>query len=68
MFDYLHLKIFSFTLYNKFVDIYKLFPCKTAYYVKRERNFLRKICFLWYRYGADTGTGTVTFQKKEPEP
>jgi hypothetical protein len=28
-------------------------------------NFLRRICFLWYRYGAGTGTGTgtLTFQK-----
>jgi hypothetical protein len=27
-------------------------------------------CFLWTRYGAGTrtGTGTVTFQKYEPEP
>jgi hypothetical protein len=42
--------------------------------------FFRKICFLWSRYGAGTGTGTVTFskvgtgtgtitfQKLEPEP
>jgi hypothetical protein len=27
-----------------------------------------KISFLWSRYGAGTGTGTVTFQKLEPEP
>jgi len=28
----------------------------------------RKICFSWSRYGAVTGTGTVTFQREEPEP
>jgi hypothetical protein len=53
---------------------------------KKSKNFqnffFRKICFLWSRYGAGTGTGTVTFskvgtgtgtgtinfQKLEPEP
>jgi hypothetical protein len=61
---------FSFIFYNKFVEIYKLYPCKTAFYVKRQKkfqNFFGKICFLWSRYGAGTGTGTgtgtVTFQK-----
>jgi hypothetical protein len=39
VFDYLHLKIFSFTFYNKFVEIYKFFSCKTAYYEKRQKNF-----------------------------
>ncbi len=54
---------FSFTFYNKFVDIYNLFPCKTAYYVKRKqilkKNLLSKV---------GPGTGTITFQKSEPEP
>ncbi len=36
---YLHLKIFSFTFYNKFVEIFELLPCKTAYYVKRQKKF-----------------------------
>jgi hypothetical protein len=31
--------LFSFTFYNKFVEIYNLFPCKTAYYVKRQNKF-----------------------------
>jgi hypothetical protein len=62
------IKIFSFTFSNKFVEIYQLFPCKKAYYVKRQKkiqNFSGKICFLWSRYGAGTGTGTGTgtFQK-----
>jgi hypothetical protein len=47
---------------------------------KNFQTFFRKICFLWSRYGAGTGTGTVTFskvgtgtgtitfQKLEPEP
>jgi hypothetical protein len=30
---------------------------------KKETNFVRKIGFLWYRYGAGTGTGTITFSK-----
>ncbi len=38
VFDYLYLNLFSFTFYNKFVEIYKLFPCKTAYFVKRKKN------------------------------
>jgi hypothetical protein len=45
-------KKFSFTFYNKFVEIYKLFLCKTAYYVKRQKNaiiFLEKFAF----YGLD---------------
>jgi hypothetical protein len=25
--------------YNKFLEIHKLFPCNTAYYVKRQNNF-----------------------------
>jgi hypothetical protein len=28
LFDYLLLTIFSFTFYNKFVEMYKLFSCK----------------------------------------
>ncbi len=49
---------------------------------KNFQTFFIKICFLWSRYGAATGTGTVTFskvgtgtatgtitfQKLEPEP
>ncbi len=31
-------KIFSFTFYDKFVEIFELFPCKTAYYVKKAKN------------------------------
>jgi hypothetical protein len=57
VFDYLHLTLFSFTFYNKFVDIYNLFPCKTAYYVKR-KIFLEKFAF----YGIDMGL------EPEPEP
>jgi hypothetical protein len=45
VFDYLHLTFFSFTFYNKFVDIYNLFPCKTAYYVKRKQIFKEKFAF-----------------------
>jgi hypothetical protein len=59
VFDYLHLKFFSFTFYNEFVEIYKLFPCKTAYYVKRlknSKNILEKFAF----YGLD--------MELEPEP
>jgi hypothetical protein len=44
----LQLKFFSFTFYNKFVAIFKLFPTKTAYYVKRQKNstiFLEKFAF-----------------------
>jgi hypothetical protein len=47
---------FSFTFYNKFVDIYNLFPCKTAYYVKKKQFFLEKFAF----YGID--------MELEPEP
>jgi hypothetical protein len=52
------INIFSFTFYNKFVEIYKLFPCKTAYKVKRQFSniFFEKICF----YGLD--------MELEPEP
>jgi hypothetical protein len=60
--------IFSFTFYNKF-DITFL-PCKKAYCVKRQdfsTNFFVN-CFLWSRYGAGAGTGTVTCQKSEPKP
>jgi hypothetical protein len=39
LFDYLHLTFFSFIFYNKFVEFYKLCPCKTAYYVKRQKQF-----------------------------
>jgi hypothetical protein len=47
-FDYLHLNFFPLTFYNKFVEINKLFPCKTAYYIKRQKNFkniLKKFVF-----------------------
>ncbi len=57
VFDFLHLKFFPFTFYHKFVEIYKPFPCKTAYHVKRQKkfqNFILKICFIWARYGAGT--------------
>ncbi len=55
------------------MEIYELFPCKTAYYVKRQKNskiIFEKLGFLWSRYRAGTGTGTgnATFQKQEPEP
>jgi hypothetical protein len=48
--------------------------------VKKNSKIFFLICFLWSRYGAGTGTGTVTFskvgtgtgtinfQKLEPEP
>jgi hypothetical protein len=50
------LTFFSFTFYNKIVDIYNLFTCKTAYYVKRKQIFLEKFAF----YGID--------MELEPEP
>ncbi len=50
------LKKFFFTFYNKFVDFYNLFPCKTAYYVKRKHIFKEKFAF----YGID--------MELEPEP
>jgi hypothetical protein len=60
-------KVFSFTFFNKFVEIYQLFPvkqlttvCKKA---KKFQNFSGKICFLWSRYEAGPGTGTITFSK-----
>jgi hypothetical protein len=59
--DYLHLNFFSITFYNIFVEIYKLFPCKTAYYVKRQKktkNILEKFAL----YGLDMELET------EPEP
>ncbi len=31
MYDFLYLTFFSFTFYNKFFEICKLFPCKTAH-------------------------------------
>jgi hypothetical protein len=70
LFDYLHLKIFSFTFYNKFVAIFKLYPAKTAYYVKRQKKFqiFFFICFLWSSYGAGTGTGNFLKQEPETEP
>ncbi len=48
---------------------HKFFPCKKAYYVKRQdsfKKFILKLRFLWSRYGA--GTGTITCQKSVPEP
>jgi hypothetical protein len=45
-------KKFLITFYNEIVEIYKLFPCKTAYDVKRQKNlhiFLTKFAF----YGLD---------------
>jgi hypothetical protein len=53
------------------MKIFKFLPCKKAYYVKSQDFFqivFGKICFLWSRYGAETGTGTVTCQKSETEP
>ncbi len=64
-------RIFSFTIFS---ETDKFFPCKKAYYVKRQdfSNNLLNLCFLWSRYGTVTwtgpGTGTVTCQKSEPEP
>jgi hypothetical protein len=52
-------KKISFTFFNKFVQNYKLFPCKTAYYAKRQKSskiFLVKFAF----YGLD--------KELEPEP
>jgi hypothetical protein len=39
-------RFFSFTFYNKFVEISKLFPTKTTYYVKRQiiKNFKKFVC------------------------
>jgi hypothetical protein len=37
----LNRKGLSFTFYNKFVEIYKLFPCKTAYYERRQKIFTK---------------------------
>jgi hypothetical protein len=54
------LSIFSFTFYNKFVDIYNLFACKTAYYVKRKQIFKEKFAF----YGIDVDLEP----ELEPEP
>jgi hypothetical protein len=62
--------MFSFTFYNKFVEILKLFPTKTAKKRKKAKkipNFLEKFAF----YGPDmelepepeVGTGTITFSK-----
>jgi hypothetical protein len=51
--------IFSLTFYNKFVEIYKLFPCKTAYYVKRQKNF-QNFFFIIFFSGLD--------MELEPEP
>jgi hypothetical protein len=42
------IKNFSFAFYNKFVEIYKLSPCKTAYKVKRQKfskSFFEKFAF-----------------------
>jgi hypothetical protein len=50
--------MFSFTFYNRFVEIFKLFPSKTAYYVKRQK--IQKKIFLIFYYGLDT--------ELEPEP
>jgi hypothetical protein len=38
--------------------MYKLFPCKTAYYAKRQKNFHN--FSEKFASGAGTGTGTVT--------
>jgi hypothetical protein len=62
------------------VEICKLFPCKTAYYVKRQKKFqilFEKFAF----YGIDmelepernsncskVRTGTIAVQKSETEP
>ena len=78
MFDYLHLIFFFIHIYNKFVEIFKLFPTKTAYYVQRQKNsqnFFEKFAFYsldmesWNRnrnfskVGTGTGTGSITFSK-----
>ncbi len=49
VFGFLPLTSFSFTFYNKFVEIYKLFPCKTAYWVKRQKilNFFLNLLFMF---------------------
>jgi hypothetical protein len=68
--------IFLFTFYNKFFEIYKLFPC----IVKRQKNyksFLKNLLFMVWKWSwnrnrnrnfSKVGTGTITFQKLEPEP
>ncbi len=68
-------KKFSFTFYNKFVEIYQLFPCKTAYYIKRQKKipklFWKNLLFMvqiwsWNRNRtrnrnfSKVGTGTGT--------
>jgi hypothetical protein len=68
------IKKFFHSHYNKYVEIFKLFPTKTAYYVKRQKIskiFFEKLAF----YGLDmelepepvskvgTRTGTITFSK-----
>jgi hypothetical protein len=38
----------SFTFHNKIIEIYKLFPCKTAYYVigqKKSKIFIENFAF-----------------------
>jgi hypothetical protein len=54
----------SFTLYNKFVEIYTIVPWKTSYCIKRQKfqkKFEKFAIYGLHRYGAGTGTGT--FQK-----
>ncbi len=52
-------KFFPITFYNNFVEIYEFFPCKQLTIEKVKKNFkniLEKLCFLWSRYEAGTGT------------
>jgi hypothetical protein len=52
------------------MKVIHFFPCKKAYYVKRQdfsKTIFEKFAFSWSRYGAGSGTGTVTCQKSEPE-
>jgi len=42
-----------------------------CFHYQRQVSFTKKTffyCFLWSKYGARTGSETVTFQKSEPEP
>ncbi len=57
--DFLHLTFFSFTFYNKFDKTYQFFPCKKAYYVKRQ-EFQKNLFEKFAVYGLD--------MEPEPEP
>jgi hypothetical protein len=58
VFDFLHLKFFSFRFYNNLFKFIKIFPSKTAYKVKNQNFFFFFFFFLFY--GLD--------MELEPEP